>query len=290
MRIVESEVNKKRDAASQAIPEIGKLSLGFIDTTNQGVTFPRATDYFVASGEYAERFRQQYGEKPDELTICFISDADEFSCSSRLELRDHRGDLYCYSDGITFYFRDKETKRFTITKTIEELPDIKERTLTFVVNKASTTKQKKSIEWKPTLYLRFMLPNFPQIGWWILATHGAMTTIPQVSQTFDWWKEKIGTVSWRPFRLKVKRGQTADKTKKYTYLNLLPDFSAAEAVGYANGVSAGLNGLFLPLPHTILPEGIESVNPVVDTNYTEEYQQELSAEADQEASPTLVNS
>ena len=222
-----------------AIPEIGRIGLGKLVQTTEGKTYPTATDYFVPRGHAQDLFTQLYGQEPRQLPICFYSDEEEASCNVRLEIRDRKGDLYGFSDGQTYYFRAKDgSAGYTKLVTLDRVPDIAQRTEAFLQNGLSADKAKHLV-WKPTLYLRFMIRDFPTIGYWQITTHGAESTIPQVTKMVDTWKQLLGSLCLLPFALTIKRGKSRDKARQFTFLNLLPDFSIDQALQLAQNRSGG---------------------------------------------------
>ena len=217
----------------EAIPEIGRIGLGKLAQTEGGKVYPTATDYFVPRGRAQDLFTQLYGPQPRQLPICFYNDAEEASCNVRLEIRDRKGDLYAYSDGQTFYFRPKDgSPGYTKLVTLQQVPDIALRTEAHL-QKGLAPDKAKHIVWKPTLSLRFMIRDFPLVGYWQIMTHGAQSTIPQVTNMVDTWKQLLGSLCMVPFVLRIKRGKSSDKAKQFTYLNLLPDFSLDHARQFA---------------------------------------------------------
>lgn len=231
-------ISTTQDFATQgipqkAIPEIGRIGLGKLAQTDGGKAYPTATDYFVPRGQAQDLFTQLNGAEPRHLPICFYNDAEEASCNLRLEIRDRKGDLYGYSDGQTYYFRPKDgSAGYTKLVTVERVPDIALLTEAHL-QKGLAPDKAKHIVWKPTLYLRFMIRDFPLIGYWQIMTHGAQSTIPQVTTMVDTWKQLLGSLCMVPFVLCIKRGKSSDKTKQFTYINLLPDFSLDHARQFA---------------------------------------------------------
>lgn len=224
----------------EAIPEIGRIGLGIIAKSREGKPYPVATDYFVPRGVAKDVFAGLYGTEPRQLPICFFNDEEELSCSSRLEIRDRKGDLYSYSDGQTYYFRPKNGGLgFTKLIHVDNVPDIAQRTEEFLRQGLQPDKA-KLINWQPTLYLRFMIRDFPMVGHWQISTHGAQSSIPQITGVVDTWKGLLGSLCLVPFVLVIKRGKSADKAKQFTYLNLLPAFSWEQARQSALGRDGSL--------------------------------------------------
>ena len=238
MRIISTTQNLTTGGIPQeAIPEIGRIGLGKLAQTEGGKAFPTATDYFVPRGQAQELFTQRYGTEPRQLPICFYNDAEEASCNVRLEIRDRKGDLYGYSDGQTYYFRPKNgSAGYTKLVTVERVPNIAQLTEEHL-QKGLAPDKAKHIVWKPTLYLRFMIRDFPLIGYWQIMTHGAQSTIPQITRMVDTWKQLLGSLCMVPFVLNIKRGKSSDKAKQFTYINLLPDFSLDHARQFAQNRS-----------------------------------------------------
>ena len=269
MRIISTTQNLvTRGIPQEAIPEIGRIGLGKLAQMEGGKVYPTSTDYFVPRGQAQDLFTQLYGPEPRHLPICFYNDAEEASCNVRLEIRDRKGDLYGYSDGQTFYFRPKDGSRgYTHLVTLKQVPDIASLTEEHLQKGLSPDKA-KHIVWKPTLYLRFMIRDFPLVGYWQIMTHGAHSTIPQVTKMVDAWKYLLGSLRMVPFVLSIKRGKSSDKTKQFTYINLLPDFSLDHARQFAQNRPKDE----VTLPTTCL------LNPL------------LIGQADQVYEPTVVSS
>ena len=72
----------KRDKPSATMPVIGQVKVG--EKTEQG--YPRSLDYFKASGRFENAFHKQFGKKPTELTVVFMSDEVDQVCDERYEL------------------------------------------------------------------------------------------------------------------------------------------------------------------------------------------------------------
>lgn len=241
MRIITSLTDQPADRP--VLSEIGRLATGFTDQGQNGVEFPRSTDYFVVRSEFAEPFNQLLGEKPASLSILFISDDPNFSCNERLEIRDHKGNLFAYGDGSTFYFFDVDLKTYSKVCTVEKHPDIMDQTVTHL-QKGLVHNKAKTIKWRDVLYLRFMIRDFPVLGYWQYVTHAKRTTIPALRDTFDGCLKTFGTVTKIPFLLRVKKVKSNNPGDcvQFPVVQLLPMISMEE--GYR------LSGR----PSPILPE------------------------------------
>ncbi|WP_208734588.1 recombination directionality factor, partial [Corallococcus praedator] len=120
-----------------------------------------------------------------------------------------------------------------------DVPDIAQRTEEFLRQGLPPDKA-KLINWQPTLYLRFMIRDFPMVGYWQISTHGGQSSIPQITGVVDTWKGLLGSLCLVPFVLVIKRGKSADKAKQFSYLNLLPAFSLEQARQSALGRDGSL--------------------------------------------------
>ena len=79
-------------------PEIGRLHIGM--KNDKG--YPMSIDWFRATGKYADKFTEAYGEKPNTIQIIFPSDKVEYVCNERYEYRDNAGALLSDGDGKDF--------------------------------------------------------------------------------------------------------------------------------------------------------------------------------------------
>lgn len=223
------------ESAPNPLIEIGRIAVGCKASNGQGVEFPKSTDHFVIRSDFNEQVLTAFGEKPTKLSILFISDDEEFSCNERLEIRDHKGDLYGYGDGETFWFYHQQQKSYSIVKQIAQRPALMNETVAYL-QRGLSPKQAKTIAWKEVLYLRFLVRDFPLLGFWQFSSHGAKTTIPGIRRIFDNCIKTFGTVQNIPFLLRVKVVQSnqPDTVKRFPVVELIPHISLEEGYRRVN--------------------------------------------------------
>lgn len=79
---------KGRGAANSAssLPEIGKIKTGIkMPGVGNKKEYPKAIDYFRATGNFANQFSALFGDKPTSLQVTFISDNLNEVCNERFE-------------------------------------------------------------------------------------------------------------------------------------------------------------------------------------------------------------
>jgi len=189
---------------------IGKIRVGEKREKN-GKEFPVSLDYFKASGDYASKFESTFN-KPKKLEILFLSDDISDVCSQRFELWKGKK-LYGYGDGEQFRLWDKTKEEYKLF-TISQYPDIME-----------AAAKKAESEWTEILTLRFLLTEFKAaLGVWQLDTHGAKSSIKEIISTFDFVKEKRGSVVGIPFDLIVEKvtSKKPDSKSIYPVIRIIP--------------------------------------------------------------------
>jgi hypothetical protein len=214
---------------SSGVPVIGKIKVG---EKREGEKFPRALDYFKASGKYASLFHDEemYGPKPSVIQVAFISDNIDNVCDERLENRDSKGRLFARGDGETFEVWDARDEAYH-TFTTDDYPDIIDRV-------AKTTGK----EWYTTLTLRFLLPKIRGvIGQWQFSTKGVASSIPAIRSAFDFVQETGGTVINVPFDLQVEmvKSQKPGKASTYPVIMLVPNVSTSHLEMLSGFLEAG---------------------------------------------------
>lgn len=224
---------KEKPANHSPLPVIGKLKVGELVTRN-GKTYPTTLDYFRATGKYAEKFREQYGEKPSNIQIIFVSDDIGSICSERYELRDNKGALFAYGDGETFHIwshKDEEYHKVSI----EEHPDVKEIAL---------KRSKSQKGWEVVLTIRFIIPKITGVaGMWQLSTKGKESSVPQIIESFDFVQEQAGTVINIPFDLEVEKVKSQKPGTKSVFpvIRLIPNIGKENMQVVKNYLSQGHN-------------------------------------------------
>jgi len=262
MRIIQPEAGLQRQTRNP-FSEIGRLAVGYTDKTNPQKTFPCATDYFVVRGEQAETFTERYGDKPQSLAIRFASDDPEFSCSERYELRDGAGKLFGFGNGQEFWFFDTQEKTYSTYRNLTEKPNVMAETVAFLT-KGMPEHKAKNIGWKQVLYVRFLITDFPMLGYWQFMTQGAKSSIPAIRDTFDNCLKTFGSVTQIPFSLQVKRVKSNNpgQAKRFSIVSLIPMISLEEGFKLSAARPQGMAQL-APVIHDEdgvvyeLPEGIE---------------------------------
>ena len=220
------------------LPEIGRLAIGITDRTNPAKPFPRATDYFVPRGEFAALFTEIHGEKPTWLDIFFHSDDHDFSCSERLEIRDASGKLFAYGDGETFYFYNEKERSYSARRLVSNIPTLLADTLAHLQRGLASDKA-KHIKWRTMLYVRFLLKDFPALGYWQFTTQATTTSIPAIRDTFDNFLRTFGTVRYVPFRLSVKKVKSNQpgRSDQYAIVKLTPLISFEDGHRLAGSIA-----------------------------------------------------
>lgn len=198
---------RKQESSTSTLPEVGKIKIG-MKHPDKG--YPMSLDYFRATGNYANEFMAQYGDKPQRLSIAFISDNIEEVCNERFEAW-VKGKRHGWGDGENFTVFD---------------PKKGEKGEYVEVNKDSPLL--KGLPWNQTLTLRFVLLNLPGImGYWSFQSKAKTVTIPSIIKAFDFVRERAGSIIGFPFNLIVekKTGYTPGETKNYPVVSLVPNFT-----------------------------------------------------------------
>lgn len=199
---------RKNENAGSTLPEIGKIKIGEKVKNTQGVEYPKALDYFRATGNFANVFAQVYGAKPTKLNVVFISDNLTEVCNERYESW-VKGKRWGWGDGETFTVYDEASK-------------------VYVEGVAKTDPRVTKLKWDIMLTLRFVLLEMKGImGYWTFGTKAKATTIPSVVKAFDFVKGRAGTIVGFPFNLIVekKTGYNPGEARNYPVVTLVPNFS-----------------------------------------------------------------
>ena len=193
---------------------IGRIKIGEKGVSQSGKEYPQSLDYFRfdAPEMYARIAREKYGDKPTELPIVFYTDGDE-GLSHFYELRDNAGKLIAYGDGQRYYVSSKDGMVLVAGEEVKRVVG--------PLKKQYTT-DKYFPEWKEVLRMRFMLKDFPALGYWEFRSHGAGTSIPKLIGPYDLVQEHRGSVIGVDFQLQVVKhvGNTAGQARSYPLVSL----------------------------------------------------------------------
>lgn len=211
---MESKIIRRRgnDAPAKEITlsPIGKIKIGAKAVGQNGKEYPTALDYFRcdATQDYQNLFQAAYGDKPDRLTICFISDNLGEICRNFYELRSGSGKRIADGDGVTF--RVATAQANGRVKDVTVTPPDPEKWMEEMEAKAGT-------KWREALTLHFMLPGVPVFGYWVFRTHGENSTIPNIRGAIETMLNLAGRVRMIPFDLVVKKVKSDKEGAKSVY-------------------------------------------------------------------------
>lgn len=221
----------KRENERKQMGRIGFVKIGEkVEKIKNGekIEYPVSLDYFIAVGDYAEKFNTAFGEKPNSIEIIFVSDDEEISCNERLELRKGKK-LFAYGDGKVFNVYSENTDRYDETSLGDE--EIKS------LEKMCDSK------FQEVLTLKFIIPDIRTVfGFWQLTTKGEKSSIKQLVGVFDTIKEIAGTVRNIPFDLKVKKvvSQKPGSKNLFPVLSLIPNISQPHLEKVRGFMKAGI--------------------------------------------------
>jgi hypothetical protein len=217
--------SRKSESAASTLPEIGKIKIG---QKHPEKGYPMSLDYFRATGNFANEFTQKYGDKPTRLSVCFISDNLQEVCNERFESW-VKAKRWGWGDGLLFTVWDPKADGDK-GKYVENLPPDDPRV--------------KALKWDMTLTLRFVLLELRGImGYWTFQTKAKATTIPSIVKSFDYVRERAGSIVAFPFSLLVekKTGYSPGEAKNYPVVTLVPNFSEDAILLVSQYLEAGGN-------------------------------------------------
>lgn len=191
---------------ASTLPEIGKIKIGIKALSSKGTEYPKAIDYFRATGNFANEYTKLFGDKPKSLQVAFISDNLSEVCNEQYESWE-KGKRFGYGDGETFCVWDND-------RYVNDLPAIDPRV--------------KALKWEKTLTLRFVLLKMTGVlGYWSFSTKAKEVTIPSIIKSFDLVKERAGTIVGFPFNLMIemKKSYSPGETRTYPVVSLIPSFT-----------------------------------------------------------------
>lgn len=213
---------RKQVSATNTLPLIGRIKIGMKHETKG---YPMSLDYFRATGNFATEFHSINGDKPNKLSICFISDNLEEVCNERYESW-VGGKRWGYGDGndFTVWNKDANASKGAYEQAKADSPLV------------------KGLKWDLMLTLRFVMLNMPGImGYFEFTTKAKQTTIPSVVKAFDFVRERAGTIVGFPFNLIVEKkvGYNPGEARNYPVVTLVPNFSQESLEMVSNYLEAG---------------------------------------------------
>lgn len=195
----------KQHSGTGKLPLIGRIKVGMKTQNEKGVEYPTSLDYFRPTGKYADKFTAVFGDKPNKIGIVFITDDLTEACNQYFASWE-KGKLWGEGDGETFRVWDKD-------KYVDNVPKDDPRV--------------KAIKgWAEYTRLRFVVPAIKDVlGYWEFVTKGSKSSIPGIISTFDFIKERAGTVMGFPFDLTVTKAQgySPGAARNYPVVQLIPN-------------------------------------------------------------------
>lgn len=254
------------------VPRVGKIHLGIRDEKKG---FPKAVDYFVVHEDLstgasaAEAFRDQYGEKPTELDVVFLTDdVDDWADPWRKSYSQSFG-LLCRGDG---------EEAWAMWDEAAEGPRPPELENGSWANAETTAWHKQKIpchgpecpltiagKCKTVMNLQFMLPKVRGVGVWQIDT-GSLNSISNVRSGAMMIKAFLGRIRGIPLKLRLVKKEVvpADGTKKKTVwvLDLArDDLTPEELLSKAALLPADRLMLPEPVDDGELPEDLFELEP-----------------------------
>lgn len=197
-----------------ALPRVGKIKIGM--KNEKGL--PMSVDYFIPTGKYAALFTKAYGDKPQTIQIVFPEDNANNVCREEYEYRDDSGAVIARGDGEEFkVWNGREYQRLTT----QDHPHLMDAV-------AKRYPVKRGDGWNVRLTMNFIVPTVKGIaGVWTLETNGALSSIPQVRDTFDCILRERGFARGIIFDLSVQfaKSQKPNSRSKYPVISLIPNES-----------------------------------------------------------------
>lgn len=213
---------EKGGMVRSSIPLIGKIKVGELSENGH----PKSLDCFRATGQYAQLFHEELGDEPTRIPILFWSDDPAEVCNERWEGRNEEGDLYGYSDGLTWMIWDHAAEKYVQRDPRSEQQVIKNDPR-LAGKSAGNRTRTGHIRWKVRLTLRFLIPQVRVAGGWSFTTGGKKTSIEEIRNSFDMVLAKAKTVQRIPFDLIVKKvkGSTPGASRSFPVVQLVPNLS-----------------------------------------------------------------
>lgn len=212
-------------SVSNTLPLIGRIKVGMKVVNENGKEYPTSLDYFRATGKYADIFDKQFGEKCSRIGIVFITDDVTEACNQYYAAWD-KGKLWGKGDGEVFSVWDDVAKAY-----VEDVP--------------KTDPRVKSIKtWAEYVDLNFVIPSLNSVlGYWKFTTKGGKTSIPGIIKSFDFIKERAGTVIGFPFDLVVEKqkGYNPGAARNYPVVQLIANRGEENISAIKKFIDAGMH-------------------------------------------------
>lgn len=207
------------------LPRAGKIRLGVKKKAQSGSEYPAEVSYFVANEEdFAsranfEKFREVYGDRPDELDIFFPVEDMRVFFPQAFKKYGARG-LVCKGNGVDF-------TRWHEDGTIEEGECPCPEECPFAYNA-----QNKRVECKRVGNLIFLLPRVTWAGTFQIDT-SSFNSIVDINSAIDYIRPLAGRISMVPLKLRRAPKETQYEGKKATHYPMTLSFpdSAREIAG-----------------------------------------------------------
>jgi hypothetical protein len=227
------------------LPRLGKIRLGVKKESDDGITYPSPTDYFVCP----EEVRKVFGDKPKELRIMFPTDDQTQWASQYLRCYSASQGLVCRGDGET-----------AVAKTDARTGEIANRESTETELKEITCNPAKCAYYQQArcrrvMNLQFLLPDCPGFGVYQLDT-SSFFSIVNVNSCLELIRGTCGRLSMLPLSLKLVEQEVKPegKKKKVRVLSLTAPYSLVEIQRYAQ-IPPG-QVLLLPPPDNEAPDDL----------------------------------
>lgn len=220
---IQRRINEEAPRAA-SLGVVGRIKIGDTVEAKGGTRRPISLDYFRADApeQYARFFREYYSEKPNKITVVFLSNDMNEVCRNFYELRDSSGGRIAYGDGTTFLVATKQGDN--MVKDVVANPQNPQVWM-------DEAEKKSGGKWKERLVLRFAIPALPLLGVWEFSTHGSGSTIPNLVGTIDTMLQMAGRIAGIPFDLiveKVKSDKSGSKSV-YPVVKIIPNISPESA-------------------------------------------------------------
>ncbi|HEY1025313.1 MAG TPA: hypothetical protein VGE26_09135 [Sphingobacteriaceae bacterium] len=219
---------RKSETGASTLPEIGKIKIGVKAQGSGGKEYPKAIDYFRATGTFANEFHKKFGDKPRELKVVFISNDIAEVCNQRFECWEG-GKRWGWGDGENFTVWDKSAANGKGS---------------YVQVGKTDPRVKSAGKWDEMLTIRFVLLEMPGVmGYWSFQTKAKAVTIPSIVRAFDLVMERAGSIIGFPFSLTIemKKGYNPGDPKNYPVVSLVPNFTEDTIEMVQNYIQAGGN-------------------------------------------------
>ena len=229
------------------LPRLGKIRLGIRKETDQGVSYPTPTDYFVCP----EEVRKVFGEKPKELRIMFPTEDESQWASQYLRCYSASRGLICRGDGETALARiDIRTGEIAAR-------EVTETELREISCHLDSCPYYELGQCKKVMNLQFLLPDCPGFGVYQLDT-SSFYSIVNINSTLKLIRGICGRLAMIPLSLKLieQDVQPEGRRKTVRVLSLTVPYTLAEIQRYAQ-IPAG-QSLILPPPDSEAPDDLFS--------------------------------